>query len=225
MSYHLEILMPVALSAFAGLRPSEALNVRREDSILGPGLKIEKLCDKINSIQIDLSKELILRSDLKRVGKIKCERIQLMDPLFYDIFYFCYKKYLDYVSNKAYEVEYGPLTINRFGKAMTYSNYKIKFENAFNEIRPILLSSGSEKLISFSNLLSKYNVTPHILRHWFSVQIALNYPNLSILMSARGDKDPNAAKTYLENKSELAMKYKITNDYLTDYLILNASKK
>ena len=33
---HTNILMLAALSAFAGLRPSESCNVRRSDSILGP---------------------------------------------------------------------------------------------------------------------------------------------------------------------------------------------
>lgn len=35
---HKELLMLVTLSAFSGLRPSEACNVRREDSALGAGL-------------------------------------------------------------------------------------------------------------------------------------------------------------------------------------------
>ena len=33
--YHKDLLMVVALGAFVGLRPSEACNVRREDSPLG----------------------------------------------------------------------------------------------------------------------------------------------------------------------------------------------
>ena len=35
---HRNILMLAAFGGFAGLRPSEACNVRRPDSVLGPGM-------------------------------------------------------------------------------------------------------------------------------------------------------------------------------------------
>ena len=221
---HIDILMPVALSAFAGLRPSETLNVRREDSLLGPGLTVEKFINKVTNVKIDLSRELNLRSDHKSVGKIKKERVQQMDPLFIDIFMMCYEKYLQYVFSKNYELTYGPLILDKSGKAMLYSNYYNKFKKAMNETQPMLLSSGDEKLITYSHHMSKYSISPQILRHWFSAQIAINYPNISVIMSARGDKDPESAKVYLQNKSELALVYKKINDYHAEFLKIQGEK-
>lgn len=45
-NHHKELLGLVALSAFGGLRPSEACNVRREDSPLSSGILLQKLTMK-----------------------------------------------------------------------------------------------------------------------------------------------------------------------------------
>ena len=63
--------MVVALGAFVGLRPSEACNVRREDSPLGPGILFHQSDGQVFKIEIDLRKEIPLRSDLKPTGRIK----------------------------------------------------------------------------------------------------------------------------------------------------------
>ena len=68
---HTDILMLVALSAFAGLRPAEACNIGRTDSALGPGIRFVIQNGEITDIILDLKKELNLRSDLKSVGSIK----------------------------------------------------------------------------------------------------------------------------------------------------------
>ncbi|MBM9833664.1 site-specific integrase, partial [Enterococcus faecalis] len=62
---HTDLLMVVALGAFVGLRPSEACNVRREDSPLGPGIIFHQAEGETFKVEIDLRKEIPLRSDLK----------------------------------------------------------------------------------------------------------------------------------------------------------------
>ena len=65
-TYHKDLLMLVALQAFAGLRPSEACNVRRQDSALGPGMIFHYLNhgedgDDIVTVELDLRKELTIK--------------------------------------------------------------------------------------------------------------------------------------------------------------------
>lgn len=122
MMSHMNLLMLAALGAFAGLRPSEACNVRRADSPLGPGLRFETVDGEIRNIFIDLKKELVLRSDLVSVGQIKKERVQRVYPAFLDAFNDCYQKYMNYIDGRKYEAEYGALTTTRDGKAFTYDS-------------------------------------------------------------------------------------------------------
>ena len=92
-----DLLMLVALSAFGGLRPSEACNVRRTDSPLGPGVRFSLFNNEIQEINIDLKSERNLRSDFVPVGKIKKERIQRIYPAFLPIFYDCYNIYMKHI--------------------------------------------------------------------------------------------------------------------------------
>ena len=94
---HKRILMAVALQAFAGLRPSEALNVRRTDSVLGAGLMFEMVNGIITDVSIDLNKEYNLRSDLMKVGGIKKERTQKVFIDFLPEFIKAYNEYMDYM--------------------------------------------------------------------------------------------------------------------------------
>ena len=79
---HKDILMLVALSAFAGLRPAEACNVRRADSELGPGIRFVIHSGEVTDVILDLKKELNLRSDLKSVGSIKESGFSVFIPPF-----------------------------------------------------------------------------------------------------------------------------------------------
>ncbi len=78
--------MVVALGAFVGLRPSEACNVRREDSPLGAGIIFHQSDNQVFKIEIDLRKEMPLRSDLKPTGRIKKERLQAVPYIFLEVF-------------------------------------------------------------------------------------------------------------------------------------------
>lgn len=214
---HRDIFMPFVLSAFAGLRPSEALNVRREDSPLGAGLILEQINGRIISIDIDLRKELTLRSDLKSVGRIKKERLQRMNPIFYNIFLECYNEHLENIANRNYEKEYGPLTIDSQGKAMMYATYRYNFKKAVQEIIPKLLSSDDQDLVVYGQLLEKYPLSPHALRHWFTVYLTKANAVSSEVMSARGDTSEESAKVYLHAKSELAKMTEHINDVMYEY--------
>lgn len=64
----------------AGLRPSEACNVRRPDSVLGAGMRFEMRDGQIVNVIIDLREEKNLRSDLINVSGIKKPREQKVYP-------------------------------------------------------------------------------------------------------------------------------------------------
>lgn len=221
---HKDILMLVSLGAFAGMRPSECCNVRRNDSKLGAGIRFEFVDGEVEDIIIDLTKELNLRSDLKNVGKIKKERIQRVYPAFIKVFYECYQIYMDYIEGKKYEVDYGALTVNKQGKALTYGNYYKKFQNVIKDVIPELLCSDNPEAVNYGHLLQEKNISPHIFRHWFSVKLTLFGEDVSGLMYWRGDKSPESALTYLQNKGDLEKQYAKVNNEIFDYSMWKASK-
>ncbi len=220
---HKDILMLVALSAFAGLRPAEACNVRRVDSALGPGIRFVTQNGEITDIILDLKKELNLRSDLKTVGSIKKERIQRVYPAFLESFMECYRNYMDYMEGRKYEADYGALTVNKQGKAITYDNYYQKFRQVIAELVPILLSDEDAEVVNYGHLLMENNISPHILRHWFSVKLTLYGEDVAGLMYWRGDSSPLSALTYLQNKGELEKQYRHVNSELFDFISWQAA--
>ena len=212
------------MNSFGGLRPSEACNVRRTDSPLGPGLRFSLFNNEIQEINIDLKAERNLRSDLVPVGKIKKERIQRIYPAFLPIFYDCYKIYMKNIENRRYESEYGPLTCNRDGKAMTYATYYSRFQKFIKNIIPDLLQNANSEVAAYGHLLLEHKISPHIFRHWFSVQLVLYGEDQTGLMYWRGDTSPESALRYLQWKGELVKKYKKINDRLYDFEKWRAAK-
>ena len=148
--YHKDLLMVIALGAFVGLRPSEACNVRREDSPLGPGILFHQSDGQVFKIEIDLRKEIPLRSDLKPTGRIKKERLQAVPYIFLEVFLDTYNDYMSYLEGKKYEKDYGPLNLNRRGKALSYDVYYQRFRKIIREeMIPIFLKSDDAEVVFF----------------------------------------------------------------------------
>ena len=223
---HKDLLMVIALGAFVGLRPSEACNVRREDSPLGPGILFHQSHGETFKVEIDLRKEIPLRSDLKPTGRIKKERMQAVPIIFLEVFLDAYNDYMSYLKGRKYEKDYGPLNLNKQGKALTYAVYYQRFSNIIRkEMIPIYLNSNDAEVVFFGQLLQEHNISPHIFRHWYTTQLVLSGVNeISELMSARGDKSPDSAWVYLQNKGEIAKQYYQANDGVFDYLNWRANE-
>ena len=224
--YHKDLLMVVALGAFVGLRPSEACNVRREDSPLGPGILFHQSEGQVFKIEIDLRKEIPLRSDLKPTGRIKKERLQAVPYIFLEVFLDTYNDYMSYLEGKKYEKDYGPLNLNRRGEALSYDVYYQRFRKIIREeMIPIFLKSDDAEVVFFGQLLQEHNISPHIFRHWYTTQLVLSgVSEISELMSARGDKSPESAWVYLQNKGEIAKQYGQVNNGVFDYMNWQAEK-
>ncbi len=219
-----EILMIAACSAFAGLRPAESCNVRRPDSPLGPGIRFDYQDGKVVNIIIDISEKLNLRSDLTDVGGIKRHRFQKVFPLFLDAFMDCYNTYMDYMKDKPYEANYGALNVTSSGKARTYSSYCDIFKKAVKSSIPKMLASDNAQTVHYGQLLLEHNVGPHILRHWFSMKLTLYGLDTAGLMYWRGDKSPESALTYIQNKSELEKQLRMVSEETFNYSLWKAGK-
>ncbi len=224
--HHKDLLGLVTVQSFAGLRPGEACNVRRMDSPLGPGFEFKISNGRLTRVKIDLKEERNLRSDYVRVGKIKKERMQMVPPFFLDIFQKMYNIYIEYLNEQPYETDYGPFSVNKQGKAYAYASYRDKFQKIIQEeMIPLYLNSDDPELIIYGQILMEHRLSPHVFRHWYTVQLVLsgeNSPNT--LMMYRGDKSPGSAITYLNNKSELAKMYELVNNETFDYLKWAADK-
>ena len=203
---HIDILMLVILSAFAGLRPSESCNVITEDSPLGKGILIDYLDGYIQCITIDISEERQLRKDLKKVGGIKKERYQCVFTPFMDAFYECYKLYLEKNKCKR-DVNYMPLTPDSRGNAMTYDVYRKRFDQAINDAIPVMLASDDPEVVFYGNKLLSRKIAPHIFRHFFSMMLVLAGCTIDEIMFWRGDASTESAATYIAHKSEIEKKF------------------
>lgn len=224
--HHTDLLALIILSAFAGLRPSEACNVRREDSPLGHGILFQIENGRVESIKIDLTNEYRLRSDGISVGGVKKERMQQVPDMFLRSFLNMYERYMKYMEGRKYEKEYGALSVNKQGKAITYQSYLGRFHAIIKEeIIPILLKSDNPEVVIYGRMLLENQISPHIFRHWYTVQLVLSGVNdVATLMYWRGDKSPESALTYLQNKGELEKQYRKVNDEIFDYMSWSARK-
>ena len=128
------------------------------------------------------------------------------------------------MEGRKYEAEYGALTINKQGKALTYDNYYIKFQNVIKDVIPELLNSDDPEAVNYGHLLHEKNISPHIFRHWFSVKLTLFGEDVSGLMYWRGDKSPESSLTYLQNKGDLEKQYRKVNSEIFDYSLWKAGQ-
>lgn len=224
---HTELLGLVMNQAFAGLRPSEACNVRRTDSPLGPGIRFKEVNGRLYRVEIDLTQELNLRSDCLYVGGIKKERTAIVPDIFLSAYRDAYNIYTEYMNVRAYEADYGAFSVNKQGKAITYASYSQKFRDIIkNEMIPIYLKSTDSELVLYGQTLMEHSLSPHVFRHWFTVQLVLSGINEpGTLMAFRGDTSPESALTYINNKGDLEKQFsRITNETF-DYTMWAARKK
>lgn len=223
MTYHKDIFFLIVLCAFAGLRPSEACNVRQEISPLGPGLIVKKINGKTERITIDLTEEKNLRTDLISVGKIKKERRQGVYPKFLKAFEEAYQKHKEYLMTCKFETAYCPMVVNKKGIAFTYELFRQRFRIMTKELIPIMFNSNDPEVVEYAYELQEHNISPHIFRHWFSVKLVLYGEDIAGLQFWRGDKSPESALTYLQNKGELQKQLVMLNDEVFDYLNYKAA--
>ena len=98
--YTPDIAFAICLQAFAGLRPGEVCNVRREGSPVGNGLIFTRYEETVRKIEIDLTREIPMRSDGVICGRIKSERTQCVYPPFLQAFCVAYEHHKRFLHNQ-----------------------------------------------------------------------------------------------------------------------------
>jgi len=212
--YASDIAFALCLQAFAGLRAGEVCNVR-QDSII-----FTKIDGRTIKSEIDLTREMPMRSDGVMCGKIKKERKQCVYPPFLEAFVTAHNYHKRLLSSRNYESEYSPMFINNRGKAMTYDDYARRFRILIdNHFRQALLECADPECRIYGQLLYENTLGLHSLRHWFSVQLVLNGEDIAQIQYWRGDKNPESAFTYLQNKGDLVRELENAADFLADILM------
>ena len=218
--YDPDIAFAMALQAFAGLRPGEVMNVRQESSPKGPGIRLTWRGKKLVRADIDLTHEYAMRSDAVSCGSIKKERTAHVYPPFLDAFQRMYSLHKERLSRAAYEKDFCPMFVNSRGMAMTYEIYYNRFVSLVTDrLRPVLLAHEDPECRIYGQLLYENSLGPHSLRHWFSVQLALRGEDVAQLQFWRGDKNPESAFRYLQNKGDLIRELEATNELLARALM------
>ncbi len=218
--YTPDIAFAICLQAFAGLRAGEAMNVRQEGSPLGNGIVFTYVEDSVRKAEIDLMRELPLRSDGVICGKIKRERIQCVYSPFLNAFCSAYEHHKRFLAGCSFESEYRPMFVNTKGMAMTYDDYARRFTALVDDhFRAVLLECDDPELRIYGQLLYENKLTTHALRHWFSVQLVLRGEDTAQIQFWRGDKNPESAFAYLQDKGDLARELESANEFLVDTLL------
>lgn len=215
--YDPEIAFAIVIMAYAGLRIGEVVNLRGRNSCYGGSFYFQKICDECTAIEIDLSNEYVMRSDLVVVGKIKKERRQSVCPLFTQVIYKEFKLHEAIIRDKDLEC-YGPLfttsrKVNGRYMALTENSLRSRLLHLFWEkLYPTLEHDGNNSLRRFYYQMKDKSWGPHSFRHWFSVQIVLAGYDEVQLMNFRGDRTIESARKYLERKGELERVYRESNE-------------
>jgi len=218
--YAPDIAFAFCLQAFAGLRAGETLNVRQENSPLGCGIVFTRIGSFVRKIEIDLTRELQLRSDGVICGGIKKARLQCVYPPFIQAFTAAYEQHKSWIEKRNFEKEYFPMFINSKGLAMTYKDYQYRYQQLVKEyFRPALLQSGDDEMQIYGQLLYENNLGLHALRHWFSCQLALRGESIAQIQFWRGDSSPESALTYLQNKGDLVRELETGSEFLAEILM------
>jgi len=210
--YAPDIAFALCLQAFAGLRAGEVCNVRQEGSQFSGGIVFTRVGDDVRKIEIDLTREIAMRRDGVSVGRIKKARIQCVYPPFLDAFLAAYTFHLEYLSSHTFETDYCPMFVNTRRKAMTYTDYSRRFNALVTKyFRPAMLESDDADCRLYGQLLYENKLGLHALRHWFSVQLVLHGEDIAQIQYWRGDKSPESAFTYLQNKGDLVRELERTS--------------
>ena len=218
--YARDIAFGICLQAFAGLRAGEVCNVRQECSPLGAGIRFVEVDGIVIKAEIDLRRELRLRSDGAEVGKIKKERLQRVYPAFLSAFLRAYELHKEYLRRVRFEPEYAPMFVNQYGKAMSYETYRTRFKTLVHDrLRPLLANSDDPELRLYAQLLCENELGTHSLRHWYTVQLALRGEGIADIQFWRGDNSPESAFRYLQNKGDMARELRDTSEQFLNVLL------
>lgn len=203
--YYPELTFAIALQAYAGLRPGEVCNVRQAmDPRGGGGVFYQMHGNKLRYFRINLNAKYPMRADLKDVGSIKKERLQDVYTPYLNQVSELYKKHMQILSQYEFEDGYYPMFVNKDGVAITVKSYREKLQRLANiYLKDELLKSDNANFKFYGKLLLTHTLSPHFLRHFFTVRLVLDNLAPHKIADFRGDKSLSTALIYCRYKEEL----------------------
>ncbi|MCF0232607.1 MAG: hypothetical protein HUJ63_10180 [Enterococcus sp.] len=216
LEYDPPIGMGAAISMYSGVRIGGVCNM-----VEGPEhtIRITRRGFAIDSIEIDLRENRVLREDGTIPGSIKIRRTQQVFTPFRESFAKVYEEYVSgFLRNAKRDSEYMPLIPDKRGNAMTSKTFRRRFKKFVLSVYiPALKDETAQQLFGFSPdeiaqnallaeiLTEQGGIHPHALRHWYSVQVAINSDmNPYSLMYWRGDRNIQSSITYLTDHGEIS---------------------
>ncbi len=199
---HPEILFNLAAGLCCGLRPSEACCLDASH------VKIVQTGGKIIQVQFDLRHVVRLRNDGVLTGSIKKPRIAEMPKMFLELFQKCWERYTAWRNKQPVNPgSFNPMCLDSHGMAMTYQTYERRFKDLMRETVDSLRSSSDLEVKLFIKDHDQYGVSPHVMRHIYTMILAASGATEAMIMEARGDTSVQSALVYLQKKG-LLQKYK-----------------
>lgn len=188
----------IALGAYLGLRIGDILQMHRG--------RIKGLLNQNFGSYVDLTNEIILRSDFKITSNIKTKRKIPIYPGCAEVLRYFYLKHLDFL--KSCELEnnkYGALFVNKDGIAMSERSYFYRFEKLSKHLQVIIkkeVAYGNKKAIHEEQILTEGRLTPHSLRHYYKQLIENAEPNRKRIQYYLAHKNINSQDSYAKDYTE-----------------------
>lgn len=218
-AYDPELVLPIVLSIFGGLRESEVTNLCRNDGILGECFRITRISGVCTGMEINLLQNRNLRSDGISVGSIKRKRRQALYEPFIPYIESKINAHIEMIKNRPCEPTM-PLFLSKEKKnglymAMTVDAYRKRVQALYwNHVLPSCKNDVDTDLALYYNIMigqnkRKHSWGAHAFRHLFTVMLVLTLPPGSVytVQALRGDRSPKSAEDYLSNKGELERLY------------------
>ena len=218
--YYPELTFAIALQAYAGLRPGEICNVRQSIDPKNPGVIYQKVGSRISAFNINLTRLYQMRDDGTYVGGIKKRRIQKVYTPYLSRVQELYQEHLVILERYEFGNGYYPMFVNKNGEAITVKSYREKVERLANVyLKEYLAESDNPYFRRYAEILTQKKLSPHFLRHYFTVLLVIDNKTPHEIAVWRGDKNLDSSLIYCRDKDDLLNNIKELNgDIVEDML-------
>lgn len=218
-----ELTFAIALQAYAGLRPGEICNVRQSVDPKNPGVTYQKIGSKISAFNINLTKKHPMRDDGMDVGGIKKRRTQKVYTPYLTKIQELYKKHLSILNDYKFDNGYYPMFVNKNGEAITVKSYREKIERLANvHLKEFLAESDNAYFRRYAEILTQKKLSPHFLRHYFTVLLVMDGLEPHEIATWRGDKSLDSSLAYCRDKDDLLRSIKELNGDIVEDILREA---
>ena len=235
-----ELVFAIVLMMYVGLRGGDVCNIYRGIKDKHKGILTTTISytgadgseqHKAESIEICLLHEYALRSDGKRQGEIKCERIQpVFEPFLETIMHF-YNYHMRLIKDKPCETIDGIrpmfLSKNKDAKtgvymAMTISGLRDRINSLYQKhVLPSCKNDPNPNLARYYLQMQQgHTWGKHAFRHYYTVLLLYcGVDDANMLKVLRGDGSIKSAQTYIRNKGVLLDQYKQVLQHIGDMIL------